>query len=150
MKMKMNPDERAALSDFWRNEGAVMGRTGGPLNAQEEAELVVGVYRRGKKATYALLTNLLAQVVAADIGGIAVEILAAELHRQYRAAEKALNPYHIHDHGWQACGKKKYFLQRAAMIIKRAKCTDPQTLGEAEQSLAALVLLRRLMVTGSI
>lgn len=91
------------------------------------------------------------------------ERLAIELHRQYRAAEKALNgktpddKYPAlkdgvtlrHDHGWEGCHRQVYFIRRALLIIKRAECKDPETLGEAEQALDATVLLRRLAVTES-
>ena len=91
------------------------------------------------------------------------EELAMELHRQYRAAEKSLNRAPtvwrkgkqipnpnllLHDHGWTACGKQKYFRKRAALIIKRATCESPATLGEAEQQLASAILERRLRVSG--
>lgn len=88
-----------------------------------------------------------------------IDELAIELHRQYRAAEKALNRTKtvwrkgkqipnpnllLHDHGWSACGKHKYFRKRAALIMKRATCESPETLGEMEQRLAAAILERRL------
>ena len=90
-----------------------------------------------------------------------VNRLAAELHRNYRAAEKALNgPDKTdrdpslkdgvtlrHDHGWESCHKQKYFQRRAQTLIMRATCSDPQTLGEAEQALDALILIRRLIVS---
>lgn len=90
-----------------------------------------------------------------------VNCLAAELHRNYRAAEKALNgPDKTdrnpslkdgvtlrHDHGWESCHKQKYFQRRAQTLITRATCSDPQTLGEAEQALASLIMLRRLTVS---
>ena len=76
------------------------------------------------------------------------ERLAIELHRQYRAAEKSFRYGSDvqHDHGWAHCQSRRYFQRRALLIIKRAKCTNPSTLGEAEQNLASLVLLRRLVV----
>jgi hypothetical protein len=92
-----------------------------------------------------------------------VEMLAAELHRQYRAAEKAMNRAKtiwrggvqipnpnrlLHDHGWSSCGKRDYFRKRAALIMRRASCTNPETLGEAETALQAAVLQRRLIVEG--
>jgi len=85
-------------------------------------------------------------------------LLAKELHREYRAAEKALRttdvlgrrPYYQHDHGWDGCHRQKYFTERAALVIKRAACHDPQTLCEAEQALDATILIRRLMVEGKI
>jgi hypothetical protein len=89
-----------------------------------------------------------------------VNRLAAELHRNYRAAEKALNgPDKTdrdpslkdgvtlrHDHGWESCHKQKYFRRRAQTLITRATCLNPQTLGEAEQALDSMVLIRRLIV----
>ena len=89
-----------------------------------------------------------------------VNRLAAELHRNYRAAEKALNgPDKTdrdpslkdgvtlrHDHGWESCHKQKYFRRRAQTLITRATCLNPQTLGEAEQVLDSMVLIRRLIV----
>jgi hypothetical protein len=94
-----------------------------------------------------------------------VELLAAELHRQYRAAEKAMNRAKtiyragkripnpnllLHDHGWLSCGKRRYFQRRAELVMRRAACAAPQTLGEAEQALQAAVLERRLIVEGKI
>lgn len=93
-----------------------------------------------------------------------VRLLAVELHRQYRAAEKALNgPDKTdtnsslkdgvtlrHDHGWEGCHKQAYFLRRAAMVIKRASCKNPETLGEAEQALDNAILIRRLIVEGKL
>lgn len=43
---------------------------------------------------------------------------AIELHKTYRAANKALYPGGpcaggAHDHGWVACRRKAYFLKRA-------------------------------------
>lgn len=65
------------------------------------------------------------------------ERLAVELHRQYRAAEKALTPSQPglsrvdtnlrHDHGWAGCHKQKYFQARARIIIKRAACQKLET-----------------------
>lgn len=92
------------------------------------------------------------------------ELIAQELHRNYRAAFKALHtgrnkPGSIgapknctseHDHGWDTCGKKDYFRGRAELLIKRAHVENPETLGEAEQILAATVLLRRLSVEGKL
>lgn len=92
-----------------------------------------------------------------------IDELAIELHRQYRAAEKALNRAKtvwrkgkqipnpnllLHDHGWSACGKQKYFRKRAALVMKRAACANPETLGEMEQRLAAAILERRLRFSG--
>ncbi len=87
------------------------------------------------------------------------ELLARELHRQYRAAFKALhtgrnksgsigapkNCIAEHDHGWDACGKQTYFLRRANLMVKRASDRAPSTLGQAEQCLdAALLILHSL------
>jgi hypothetical protein len=92
-----------------------------------------------------------------------IEMLAAELHRNYRAAEKAMNRSKtiwragkqipnpnilLHDHGWATCSKRHYFHRRAQLILRRASCTDPKTLGEAEQALQSRVLERRLIVEG--
>jgi hypothetical protein len=88
-----------------------------------------------------------------------VELLAAQLHREYRAAEQAMArsqktpapDYRLpHDHGWICCSRQKYFLKRAAMLIKRSEVVNPETLGEAECALAATVLLRRLSVQGKL
>lgn len=94
----------------------------------------------------------------------AAYLLAVELHREYRAAEKAMNGPNKtdtvpslkdgvtlrHDHGWDGCHKQAYFVRRAALVIKRASVRNPATLGEAEQALDATILIRRLMVEGSI
>ncbi len=94
-----------------------------------------------------------------------IEMLATELHRQYRAAEKAMNRAKklwrggkqisnpnllLHDHGWASCGQRKYFHRRAELIIKRSSCVNPSTLGEAEEALSAAVLKRRLIVEGKV
>jgi hypothetical protein len=49
-----------------------------------------------------------------------VEKLAKDLHRHYRAAEKALGSHgwNAHDHGWDACSKQKYFRQRAVRELR--------------------------------
>ena len=86
------------------------------------------------------------------------ELIAQELHRLYRAGEKALRttdvagerPYLQHDHGWAGCRKQDYFRKRAALLIKRAHVDNPTTLGEAEQTLAVTVLLRRLSAEGKL
>lgn len=75
-------------------------------------------------------------------------ILAEELHRQYRAADKALEGSNKHDHGWTACRNKRYFTRRARLIIQRAAIRNPDTLGEAEVALQSTVLLRRSSVCG--
>ena len=86
-----------------------------------------------------------------------VEMFAQQLHREYRAAEKALRldggATHdgvclFHDHGWAGCRKQAYFRKRAALLMKRSSAVNPETLGEAEQALAAHVLLRRFAVAG--
>lgn len=78
--------------------------------------------------------------------------LARELHRQYRAAAKAMGVKgaEAHDHGVRDCGQKKfnYFRKRAKILIKRANCTTPETWGQAEENLNALVLIRRSIVLG--
>jgi hypothetical protein len=98
-----------------------------------------------------------------------VELLASQLHHEYRAAFKALHSgrgsfmgvgrvrsksgtgcLNEHDHGWTKCHRQKYFLRRAAMLIKRGAVINPETLGEAECALAATVLIRRLSVEGKI
>ena len=97
------------------------------------------------------------------------ELIAAQLHREYRAAFIAMHSGYStfmgvgrqkaktgtgcrneHDHGWSNCPKKKYFLQRANMHIKRAHVQNPETLDEAEQILAATVFLRRLSAEGKL
>lgn len=49
-----------------------------------------------------------------------VETLAKNLHRHYRAGEKALGLHgsNGHDHGWDACSKQKYFRQRAVRELR--------------------------------
>jgi len=104
-----------------------------------------------------------------------VELLASQLHREYRAAFKALHSGRgsllslsttrtwmsmcsksrtgccdEHDHGWTKCHRQKYFLHRAAMLIKRAAIISPETLNEAECALATSVLIRRLSVEGKL
>jgi hypothetical protein len=60
----------------------------------------------------------------------AIEILAEDLHRDYRAAEKALRHLCLdnnlcadlrHDHGWRSCHKKKYFRNRAGRKLKETQ-----------------------------
>lgn len=81
-----------------------------------------------------------------------LDVLARELHRQYRAAAKAMGVKgaEAHDHGVRDCGAQKfhYFEKRAALMIKRAGCRTPETLGEAESSLQAMVFIRRSIVEG--
>jgi hypothetical protein len=88
-----------------------------------------------------------------------VEILAVELHRNFRAAEKALNRRAktvwrkgkeipnpnllLHDHGFGSCGKQLYFRRRAELILARANDV-PATLGEMEAQLASMILKRRI------
>lgn len=51
---------------------------------------------------------------------------AKELHSNYRAAFKALHTREInlctirgeHDHGWQGCHRKDYFIRRAKHVLK--------------------------------
>jgi hypothetical protein len=66
-------------------------------------------------------------------------LLAEELHRHDRA---------LHDHGWSACWKRRYFLKRAQLIIKRARTENFATLGEHEERVAVAVLERRLIAQG--
>jgi hypothetical protein len=73
-----------------------------------------------------------------------LEQLAVELHRHYRAADKAMHGANKHDHGWDRCPRKTYFLKRAALIVRRSNVRDADTLGEVEQALAANILKRRL------
>lgn len=61
-----------------------------------------------------------------------VRELAKELHASYRAAFKALHnteayssdgkwvgsTVNEHDHGWQGCHRKHYFLRRAKHVLK--------------------------------
>jgi nucleoid-associated protein YejK len=50
-----------------------------------------------------------------------VEQMAKDIHRHVRAANKAIMHFHSgseHDHGWEACHKKKYFRQRAARELQ--------------------------------
>lgn len=49
-----------------------------------------------------------------------VEHLAKDLHRHYRAGEKALglHGWCAHDHGWDACSNQRYFRQRAARELR--------------------------------
>lgn len=78
--------------------------------------------------------------------GILTIKLAEELHRQYRAAEKALSRVTgnrlLHDHGFEACSKQKYFVKRAALMLRRASGNElNETLGAAYASLDAQLLL---------
>lgn len=49
-----------------------------------------------------------------------IEALAKNLHRHYRAGEKALGlrGSNGHDHGWDACSKQRYFRQRAVRELR--------------------------------
>ncbi len=80
------------------------------------------------------------------------ELLARELHRQYRAAAKAMGSKgpQAHDHGVRDCGQQKfkYFVKRARLLIVRASCRTPETLGQAEEALQAMILIRRCIVDG--
>lgn len=75
------------------------------------------------------------------------DALARELHRQYRAAAKAMGIKgpEAHDHGVRDCGAKKfkYFRKRAALLLKRSASLNPKTLGQAEENLNAMILIRR-------
>jgi hypothetical protein len=88
-----------------------------------------------------------------------IEQFAEELHRQYRAAEKAMNRVTtvirggrrlknanrlLHDHSFYCCGQKKYFRERARLIFKRAEMEHPSCLMEHEQKLLANVLSKRI------
>lgn len=75
-------------------------------------------------------------------------VLAEELHRQYRAAEKAMRaPFDLfHDHGYAKCCNKKYFHNRAKLIIKRSHLNNPECLSQAEEALYAMILKRRIAV----
>jgi hypothetical protein len=54
-----------------------------------------------------------------------VEMLAHELHKDYRAAFKAMHSGGLvhtstaqgHDHGWMHCNRKNYFRKRAKGIL---------------------------------
>lgn len=47
-----------------------------------------------------------------------VEAIAQQLHKEYRAAHKALSESkHRHDHGWTFCHNKNYFLKRAERML---------------------------------
>ncbi len=74
-----------------------------------------------------------------------VNCLAAALHRNYRAAEKALNGRAgaiegkvvklRHDHGWAGCHRQKYFLKRAERTLEavRNAVTDNRLSGLPER-----------------
>ena len=73
------------------------------------------------------------------------ELLARELHRQYRAAAKAMGVRgpQAHDHGVRDCGqvKFKYFYKRAALMLTRAKGHKQfNTLGDALDACNAVIL----------
>ncbi len=67
-----------------------------------------------------------------------VERLAVELHRHYRAAEKAFNTTDgtlegkvlklRHDHGWAGCHRQKYFLKRAERVIRYSRIENADAL----------------------
>lgn len=53
-----------------------------------------------------------------------IEILAMELHKNYRAAYKAMTGcvgIGAHDHGWKACRRQDYFRARAKGLIESWK-----------------------------
>lgn len=87
--------------------------------------------------------------MAANMKTVA-ELLTWELHRQYRATAKhmGLKGAVAHDHGPIDCGniKMSYFRKRANEIIKRSTMKNPETLGEAEIRLNAMILLKRSIV----
>ncbi len=65
-----------------------------------------------------------------------VEAIAQQLHREYRAAHKALSESpHRHDHGWTFCHNKHYFLKRAKAMLPllQAQCLllDPPLMERA-------------------
>jgi hypothetical protein len=83
--------------------------------------------------------------------GPIIEMIAKQLHENYRATCKAMGVPHSppsHDHGYGDCGnrKKEYFRKRAYLLLKRAKNLTPETLGEAESNMQALVFLKRTHV----
>lgn len=55
--------------------------------------------------------------------------LAMQMHREYRAAYKALGTRRLgyddslHDHGWEACHRKDYFLNRARRLLLKIERT---------------------------
>lgn len=81
-----------------------------------------------------------------------LEMIAKQLHENYRAACKAMGVTgpQAHDHGYVDCGtkKKQYFIKRAKILCMRMGTTNPTTLGEAEQALQALCFIRRATVMG--
>jgi hypothetical protein len=79
------------------------------------------------------------------------ELLAKQLHEDFRAACKAMKVPkgpHAHDHGFGDCGNRKaaYFRKRALLLLERSQNANPETLGQAEQNFQALVVLRRRVV----
>ncbi len=89
-----------------------------------------------------------------------VERLAVELHRQYRAAETALNgPDRTdtvpalkdgvtlrHDHGWEGCHRQKYFLKRAGRVIRYSRIQNADTLSWSVKTDAQLKAERDALV----
>lgn len=79
-----------------------------------------------------------------------LEILARELHRNYRAAAKAMGVIgsQAHDHGVRDCGARQfhYFEKRAALILKRSTMPHPENVGQAEERLSAMILFKRMIV----
>jgi hypothetical protein len=80
--------------------------------------------------------------------------LAEELHRNHRAAEKAMRTAAtgrgslnvlLHDHGWNSCGKREYFIKRAKLIVARSGVKPATTIMQAEEQLAATILRRRIL-----
>lgn len=77
-----------------------------------------------------------------------VEDLAEQLHRDFRAAFKALHtgrnkPGHIgvpkncineHDHGWSKCHRKNYFRHRAQRQIETKRAKDEARLHRSSLS----------------
>ncbi len=85
-----------------------------------------------------------------------VERLAVELHRHYRAAEKAFNTTDgtlegkvlklRHDHGWGGCHRQKYFLKRAGRVIRYSRIQNADTLSWSVKTDAQLKAERDALV----
>lgn len=53
-----------------------------------------------------------------------IEKIAENLHKEFRATDKALGDHtggfsEPHDHGWKDCDKKEYFRRRAKRWVRR-------------------------------
>lgn len=64
----------------------------------------------------------------------AVELIAIQLHKDFRAAAKAFGLvsgpgmiFRVHDHGWAACHRQDYFLQRARRQFLDARTKQAKT-----------------------